>query len=498
FQEKATNKAASSSALGDKKGVEITSSTALPGKPSRNCSWCKKSAPLKDITSCDGEKVISCKNVCSAECFEQTVKFIKESQSNEGSLQAQKLPGTIKTVKPGPSAPITRQASKGPPAVLKYLFSWDEYLAKTNSATAPWSFFKQEPAPPKGNLFKVGMKLEALDPKNPLLICVATVAGIDGEKIRVDFDGYLGSDYWCRYDSRDIFPVGWCHYSGHPLQPPGQTRKALKQSNVKTKEHLEKPIKPEKPEKQNKKKTPEISAVTSVCAATAPAPTPTVTTSSNTRREPLTPDTSADALGTNHTVQVFINHSCVPGPFLDVAKVACLPSCFRGTVPNVARDCFQSIVNAGIEPANVFRVFKQGNGKTRITCKNGKQTLSCHLQVMDRVSRFWSVLDKLAENLQCCVNLFSGERIAGLCSKCGRNASRRNTILPETLPVAAKKSSTPMAKRGAYKQRQGRAKRARITYDKGTPDDGKMKRVLPHPLIGYRAFCYSFRVFCFF
>ena len=76
-------------------------------------------------------------------------------------------------------------------------------------------------------------------------------------------------------------------------------------------------------------------------------------------------------------------------------------------------------------------------------------------------------------------------------------ASRRNTVLPETLPVAAKKSSTPMAKRGAYKQRQGRAKRARITYEKGTPDDGKMKRVLPHPLIGYRAFCYSFRVCCF-
>lgn len=82
--------------------------------------------------------------------------------------------------------------------------------------------FQQEPSPPKENLFKVGMKLEALDPKNPLLICVATVAGIDGDKIRVDFDGYLGSDYWCRYDSRDIFPVGWCYYSGHPLQPPGK------------------------------------------------------------------------------------------------------------------------------------------------------------------------------------------------------------------------------------------------------------------------------------
>ena len=81
---------------------------------------------------------------------------------------------------------------------------------------------QQEPTAPKENVFRVGMKLEALDPKNPLLICVATVAGVDGDKIRVDFDGYLGSDYWCRYDSRDIFPVGWCYYSGHPLQPPGK------------------------------------------------------------------------------------------------------------------------------------------------------------------------------------------------------------------------------------------------------------------------------------
>lgn len=88
----------------------------------------------------------------------------------------------------------------------------------------PLTFFlvHQEPTAPKENMFKVGMKLEALDPKNPLLICVATVADKDGDKIRVDFDGYLGSDYWCRYDSRDIFPVGWCQFSGHPLQPPGK------------------------------------------------------------------------------------------------------------------------------------------------------------------------------------------------------------------------------------------------------------------------------------
>jgi hypothetical protein len=43
------------------------------------------------------------------------------------------------------------------------------------------------------------------------------------ETIYVTFDGWKGAfDYWCRYDSRDIFPVGWCEKTDHPLQPPGQ------------------------------------------------------------------------------------------------------------------------------------------------------------------------------------------------------------------------------------------------------------------------------------
>ena len=94
----------------------------------------------------------------------------------------------------------------------------------------------------------------------------------------------------------------------------------------------------------------------------------------------------------------------------------------------MARDCFQSIVNAGVQPTTVFKILKPGTGKTRITCKDGKQTLTCFLQVIDRVSRFWTVLDKLAENLQCCENLFSGERITGPCSKCGRSGERLRII----------------------------------------------------------------------
>lgn len=75
------------------------------------------------------------------------------------------------------------------------------------------------------------MKLEAVDKKNPHLICVATIGEVKADSIYVTFDGWRGAfDYWCRYDSRDIFPVGWSHKSGHPLQPPGN--KGLYQGNM--------------------------------------------------------------------------------------------------------------------------------------------------------------------------------------------------------------------------------------------------------------------------
>ena len=83
--------------------------------------------------------------------------------------------------------------------------------------------FKKEPPTPKANNFLVGQKLEAVDKKNPHLICCATVGAVNNDMIYVTFDGWKGAfDYWARYDSRDIFPAGWCQSSGHPLQPPGQ------------------------------------------------------------------------------------------------------------------------------------------------------------------------------------------------------------------------------------------------------------------------------------
>ena len=65
------------------------------------------------------------------------------------------------------------------------------------------------------------------------MICPATVGGVNGDQIHVRFDGWRGAfDYWCRYDSREIFPVGWCQMSGHPLQPPGGKSMSIKPDYV--------------------------------------------------------------------------------------------------------------------------------------------------------------------------------------------------------------------------------------------------------------------------
>lgn len=84
-------------------GVQVTY-TSPPGKNPwqkvQLCSWCKKSSVLKDFTSSDGEKVVSCKSLCSALCFEQAIKNIKESEkhinSTQDLLRSQGIPGTNK------------------------------------------------------------------------------------------------------------------------------------------------------------------------------------------------------------------------------------------------------------------------------------------------------------------------------------------------------------------------------------------------------------------
>jgi hypothetical protein len=101
---------------------------------------------------------------------------------------------------------------------------WSMFVVNTlqGAVIASEECFKPEPRSPPHNKFQLGMKLEAVDRKNPRMILPATVGSVAEDQILVTFDGWKGAfDYWTDYRSRDIFPVKWCQYSGHPLQPPG-------------------------------------------------------------------------------------------------------------------------------------------------------------------------------------------------------------------------------------------------------------------------------------
>ncbi|PAA76019.1 hypothetical protein BOX15_Mlig030406g2, partial [Macrostomum lignano] len=113
-----------------------------------------------------------------------------------------------------------------PLGYAKSMSTWPAFLARIEAAGnfAPAACFKRPPPAPARNTFVPGQRLEAVDRKHPQLVCPATVRDIRQDRLHVSFDGWRGAfDYWCRYDSRDIFPVGWCSAAGYPVQPPGSS-----------------------------------------------------------------------------------------------------------------------------------------------------------------------------------------------------------------------------------------------------------------------------------
>ncbi|XP_018370885.1 PREDICTED: polycomb protein Sfmbt-like isoform X1 [Trachymyrmex cornetzi] len=97
-------------------------------------------------------------------------------------------------------------------------FTWDAYLAETNTIPAPMQLFNWE-IPQHG--FIEGMRLEAADLMDPRLVCVATITRVIDRLLRVHFDGWEDEyDQWLDCQSPDIYPVGWCDLVDHKLEGP--------------------------------------------------------------------------------------------------------------------------------------------------------------------------------------------------------------------------------------------------------------------------------------
>ncbi|XP_064613975.1 polycomb protein SCMH1-like isoform X1 [Liolophura sinensis] len=306
--------------------------------------------------------------------------------------------------------------------------SWPIFLQKTlnGAELAIESCFKKEPPSPKRNEFEVGMKLEAVDRKNPQLICPATVGAINGDKIHVTFDGWRGAfDYWCRYDSRDIFPVGWCQKSGHSLQPPGQKglpqykiNRMMKQPHLTVQSPpVNSSTTPSQPSPQSSRPSPQTPA--------SPTPKPDLQMSPREASSPVVtvsePDTSTAP--NNTTVCVYVNHGCRCGRSLNPKKIAQLPSQFGpASITQVLREVVQACISSAAQEMLVFGLIKEGTGKVIVTATNKSKPLTKRLPPIERVSKFWSFLEDLLEDLGCCANLFSCQPLTSGCSKCPKSS----------------------------------------------------------------------------
>uniref|UniRef100_A0A8C0G146 Lethal(3)malignant brain tumor-like protein 1 n=1 Tax=Chelonoidis abingdonii TaxID=106734 RepID=A0A8C0G146_CHEAB len=101
-------------------------------------------------------------------------------------------------------------------------WSWASYLEEQKAIAAPSNLFQEyQSVAQHKNGFKVGMKLEGIDPQHPSMYFILTVAEVCGYRMRLHFDGYSEChDFWLNADSPNIHPAGWSEETRHKLQPP--------------------------------------------------------------------------------------------------------------------------------------------------------------------------------------------------------------------------------------------------------------------------------------
>ncbi|XP_038186690.1 lethal(3)malignant brain tumor-like protein 1 isoform X1 [Arvicola amphibius] len=148
-----------------------------------------------------------------------------QSPSEESGTEAMKQgEGKDPESQPTTSTPESEEWNQGHlvSEEKKEGWSWESYLEEQKAVTAPVSLFQDSQAVTHNkNGFKLGMKLEGIDPQHPSMYFILTVAEVCGYRLRLHFDGYSEChDFWVNANSPDIHPAGWFEKTGHKLQPP--------------------------------------------------------------------------------------------------------------------------------------------------------------------------------------------------------------------------------------------------------------------------------------
>lgn len=302
--------------------------------------------------------------------------------------------------------------------------------------------FKQPPQKPPKNEFKKGQKLEAVDQKNPHLICPATVKDIEKDNILVSFDGWSQQcNFYCHYASKDIFPVGWCKLTNHPLQLPGnfaEKRKSTRRSGgttVATTNQEKKPKTPTPNQNNSLTKQPEQQLDNSVLNSSKPEETvvsaanDTKKQKSNSNRVDLsivkteTIDNFEKTLKKNEThknetkdvenqektnkTSVYINPTINCNKFLNSNKFHANYKQFGPDLPkNLFKLILQAFINCAYDSTKIFDLIQDGDSTSYIKFKTPNRNERKHLPKIENEAQLWTNLHLMCKLFFISENLF--------------------------------------------------------------------------------------------
>ncbi|XP_058682602.1 scm-like with four MBT domains protein 2 [Poecile atricapillus] len=270
-------------------------------------------------------------------------------------------------------------------------FDWADYQKQCGAEAAPHLCFRNTSF---SRGFTKNMKLEAVNPRNPAEICVASITSVKGRLMWLHLEGSQmpSPEYIVDVESMDIFPVGWCEANAYNLTPPHKAVLRRKRR-----------IAVVQPEKQLPSAVPVEKIPHDLC------PVPQL-------------DTTGTINGRYCCPQLYINHRCFSGPYLNKGRIAELPqSVGPGKCVLVLKEVLSMVINAAYKPGSVLRElqlvedpqwnFQEETLKAKYRGKTYRATVKI-VRTSDQVADFCR---RVCAKLECCPNLFSPVLVAEVC-----------------------------------------------------------------------------------
>uniref|UniRef100_H3B0Z2 Scm like with four mbt domains 2 n=1 Tax=Latimeria chalumnae TaxID=7897 RepID=H3B0Z2_LATCH len=270
-------------------------------------------------------------------------------------------------------------------------FDWADYQKQCGAEAAPQFCFRNTSF---SRGFTKNMKLEAVNSRNPSEICVASITKVKGRLLWLHLEGLKNPYPDCIVDveSMDIFPVGWCETNGYSLTPP------------------HKPL--------CKKKT----LIAEITNEHIFPNTGFIVILQHNLGGFIYPESSGTANGKYSCPQIFINHRCFSGPYLNKGRIAELPqSVGPGKCVLVLKEVLSMLINAAYKPGRVLRElqlvedpqwnFQEETLKAKYKGKTYRSIVKV-VRMSDQVAAFCR---KVCVKLQCCPNLFSPILVTDRC-----------------------------------------------------------------------------------